>query len=62
MSKNIQLKKGLDLGARKVGTMNYSKVVTLPKAFTDNYLDAAMTVSMTLSYDGKLTLTPVKEK
>lgn len=39
--------------------MNFSKVVTLPKAFTDNYLDESGTVEMSLSSDGRLVLTPV---
>ena len=60
-TKHVQLseKRPLDLGQRKVSTMNFSKVVTLPKAFTDNYLDENMIVQMTMSNDGKLTLTPV---
>jgi len=41
--------------------MNFSKVVTLPKPFTQNYLGDNMEVSMSLSHDGKLTLTPVKK-
>ena len=51
--------KNLELGVRKVSTMNFSKVVTLPKTFTDNCLDEGMKVKMTLSADGKLTLTPI---
>ena len=53
--------KELDLGKRKVSRMNFSKVVTLPKAFTDNCLDESMMVTMTMTRDGKLTLTPVKK-
>jgi hypothetical protein len=49
----------LNLGRRKVSTMNYSKVVTLPRAFTENYLDENRSVSMSLTPDGKLVLTPV---
>ena len=52
--------KNLDLGLRKVSPMNFSKVVTLPKAFTDNYLDKEMTVRMSMTHDGKLVLTPVR--
>ena len=52
--------KNLDLGTRKVSNMNFSKVVTLPKTFTENFLGENMEVSMTLSTDGKLTLVPVK--
>lgn len=51
--------KNLDLGERKVSHMNFSKVVTLPKAFSDNYLDKEMTVRMSMTHDGKLVLTPV---
>ena len=51
--------KALDLGQRKVSVMNFSKVVTLPKPFTDNWLDANMTVQMSMSPDGRLVLTPV---
>lgn len=54
-------KKELELGTRKVGTMNYSKVVTLPRAFTDNYLDTNMIVSVSMTHDGKLVLTPKKQ-
>ena len=53
--------KELDLGVRKVSNMNFSKVVTLPKTFTENYLGENMEVKMTLSTDGKLTLVPVKQ-
>ncbi|MDH5463590.1 MAG: hypothetical protein OEW49_04715 [Nitrosopumilus sp.] len=53
--------KALDLGTRKVSTMNFSKVVTLPKPFTQNYLGKSMKVSMSLSHDGQLTLTPINE-
>ena len=52
----------LNLGERKVSRMNFSKVVTLPKAFTDNCLGESMLVAMTMSHDGRLTLTPIKEK
>lgn len=41
--------------------MNFSKVVTLPKTFTENYLGENMEVKMSLSTDGKLTLVPVKQ-
>jgi hypothetical protein len=54
--------KNLDLGLRKVSTMNFSKVVTLPKAFTENYLDANNTVRVSMSPDGSLILTPVLSK
>jgi hypothetical protein len=42
--------------------MNFSKVVTLPKPFTQNYLGENMEVSMSMTHDGKLTLIPVKTK
>ena len=53
--------KPLDLGTRKVSTMNFSKVVTLPKPFTQNYLGDNMKVAMSMSHDGQLTLTPITE-
>lgn len=59
-SKKLHMK-NLDLGKRKVSTMNFSKVVTLPKTFTDNWLGPSMEVQVSLSYDGKLTLTPIQE-
>jgi len=40
--------------------MNFSKIVTLPKPFTENYLDESRTVEMSMTPDGKLTLTPVR--
>ena len=54
--------KELHLGIRKVSNMNFSKIVTLPKPFTQNYLGESMEVSMSMSHDGKLTLTPIKTK
>ncbi len=54
--------KTLDLGTRKVSNMNFSKIVTLPKPFTQNYLGESMEVSMSMSQDGRLTLTPIKTK
>ena len=54
--------KNLDLGTRKVSNMNFSKVVTLPKTFTENYLGETMVVKMTMSHDGKLTLIPIRQK
>ena len=54
--------KNLDLGTRKVSTMNFSKVVTLPKPFTENYLSKNMEVNVSMSHDGKLILTPIKTK
>lgn len=60
MSKRTQ-SKNLELGTRKVSNMNFSKVVTLPKTFTENYLGENMEVKMSLSTDGKLTLVPVKQ-
>ena len=54
------MKKDLNLGIRKVSTMNFSRIVTLPKTFTDNFLDKGMGVQMTMAKDGKLTLTPIK--
>ncbi len=61
MSRKLE-NKDLDLGVRKVSSMNFSKVVTLPKPFTQNYLGENMEVSMSMSHDGKLTLTPIKTK
>jgi antitoxin component of MazEF toxin-antitoxin module len=40
--------------------MNFSRIVTLPKIFTENYLDESNTVEISLSKDGKLILSPVK--
>ncbi len=54
--------KTLELGQRKVSRMNFSYIVTLPKPFTQNYLGENMEVSMSMSHDGKLTLTPIKIK
>ncbi len=53
--------KELNLGIRKVSDMNFSKIVTLPKTFTQNYLGKNKEVEMTLSPDGKLTLTPISK-
>ena len=53
--------KTLDLGTRKVSNMNFSKVVTLPKPFTQNYLGKNMKVAMSMSQNGQLTLTPITE-
>jgi len=61
MSKSKTLSKNLDLGTRKVSNMNFSKVVTLPKTFTENFLGENMEVKMILTTDGKLTLVPVKQ-
>jgi len=58
----MKTKKELDLGVRKISAMNFSKVVTLPKAFTDNYLDKSMQVRITMTSDGKLMLTPVRDR
>ena len=55
------LTKSIELGTRKVSTMNFSKVVTLPKPFTQNYLGDSMKVAMSMSHTGQLTLTPVAE-
>lgn len=52
--------KTLDLGTRKVSNMNFSKIVTLPKTFTENFLGENMEVKMTMSHDGNLILTPIK--
>lgn len=60
MKNKLQVKT-LDLGTRKVSNMNFSKVVTLPKPFTDNWLIETNEVEMSMSNDGKLTLTPVKK-
>ena len=54
--------KTLDLGTRKVSNMNFSKVVTLPKPFTQNYLGKNMEVAMSMSHDGVLMLTPITTK
>ena len=54
--------KTLNLGVRKVSPMNFSKIVTLPKPFTDNWLIKTNEVQMSLTHDGKLMLTPIKEK
>jgi len=62
MSKIKIITKDLDLGIRKVSTMNFSKVVTLPKTFTENYLSKNMEVNVSMSQDGRLILTPVKTK
>ena len=60
-SKNTKFTpKTLELGQRKVSRMNFSYVVTLPKPFTQNYLGENMEVSMSMSHDGVLTLTPMK--
>lgn len=58
MTNNKSGVKALHLGRRKVSDMNFSKFVTLPKAFTENYLDENKTVEVSL-LDGKLILTPV---
>ena len=52
-------RKELDLGERKVSQMNFSKIVTLPKTFTENCLDDGMRVKMTMQRDGTLNLRPV---
>ncbi len=62
MQNRKTINKNLDLGIRKVSTMNFSKVVTLPKTFTENYLSENMEVNVFMSYDGKLTLVPIKNK
>jgi len=62
MAKTKNQDKILDLGVRKVSNMNFSKVVTLPKTFTDNWLSEEKQVRMTLSSDGKLILTPVRKE
>ncbi len=51
----------LNLGVRKVSNMNFSKVVTLPKIFTENCLSETMQVQMTM-VNGRLTLTPTNSK
>ena len=53
--------KNLDLGTRKVCNQNFSKIVTLPKTFTKNFLGENMEVKMTMTAGGKLTLVPVKQ-
>ena len=62
MPKIQNLTKNLDLGLRKVSNMNFSKIVTLPKPFTNNWLGENMEVQMSMSPDGKLILTPTKSK
>jgi hypothetical protein len=59
MKENTEKTKLLQLGTRKVITMNFSKIVTLPKTFTENFLDGNMLVQLTLTPDGKLILEPV---
>ncbi len=54
--------KTLNLGVRKVSPMNFSKIVTLPKPFTDNWLLETNEVQMSLTHDGRLMLTPIKTK
>jgi len=54
--------KGVDLGTRKVSTMNHSQIVTLPKPFRDNWIEKNSEVQMTMTNDGKLILTPIKTK
>jgi virulence-associated protein VagC len=54
--------KEIALGERNVTDMNYSKVVTLPKAFTDNYLNESRIVHISLSPDGRLILTPTSKR
>lgn len=61
MNKTKNHIKNLDLGTRKVSNMNFSKIVTLPKTFTENFLGGNMEVKMTLTRDGKLTLVPLKQ-
>jgi len=46
------------LGIRKVSRMNFSKIVTLPKTFTDS-LDEDMFVSMALE-NNTLRITPIR--
>ena len=62
MTKEKSNRKNLDLGTRKVSTMNFSKVVTLPKTFTENYLSKNMEVNVSMSQDGRLILTPIKRR
>lgn len=54
--------KELDLGERTVSVMNHSDIMTLPKPFTKNYLKHTRIVRVTMSHDGRLTLTPVKKE
>jgi hypothetical protein len=54
--------RNLNLGRRKVSDMNFSKIVTLPKTFTNNYLDESKIVEMSMTPDGRLMLTPVRTK
>lgn len=62
MSKNQNQIKNLDLGTRKVSAMNFSKVVTLPKPFTENFLGDSMEVRVSMTNEGSLILTPIKEE
>ena len=57
-----QTAKPVLLGRRKVSNMNFSKIVTLPKTFTDNYLDENRIVEISMTADGRLILTPVHSK
>ena len=61
MKSKIEVKT-LNLGVRKVSPMNFSKIVTLPKPFTDNWLNETNEVQMSMTQDGKLMLTPIKTK
>lgn len=58
-NKSKNKSKDLDLGVRKVSRMNFSKIVTLPKTFTENCLDDTMKVQISLKSDGTLNLRPV---
>ncbi|MEO9308077.1 MAG: hypothetical protein ABI342_07185 [Nitrososphaera sp.] len=54
--------KVLNLGIRKVGTIHLSKIVTLPKTFTENFLGSNMRVQISMLPDGRLILTPAKKR
>lgn len=60
MNKSRNNVKNLDLGTRKVCNQNFSKIVTLPKTFTENFLGDTMEVKMTLTGDGNLILMPIQ--
>jgi hypothetical protein len=51
----------LDLGHRTVSRQNTSDIVSLPKTFVNNFLKESRVVRMSLTAEGNLILTPVKQ-
>jgi hypothetical protein len=51
----------IQLGQRRVCKMNCSKVMTLPKAFTNTYMKDTKVVQVTMS-NGRLYVTPIADK